>query len=84
MPDPPPRSASLPIKPRSTRAHEAAGALPWRVLAAVGRGLRWALRGVFIVLLVIIPVPVISFLDKTKRRQPRNLPAQVVRDEKEP
>ena len=55
-----------------------------RALGITAGALRWTARGLVMVMMVIIPVPVVSFLDKTRRRHQKNLPAQIVRGEQRP
>jgi hypothetical protein len=53
----------------------------FRFLRAVGRGLLTALRAVFVLLLLVIPVPVGELFQKMLERRRRAVAAQVVKKE---
>lgn len=53
-------------------------------MGAVGRFLFKLARVFFVLLMVIIPVPIASFLDKTKQRQQKNPATEVLREDQEP
>ena len=52
-----------------------------RVWAIFKRGLMATLWGMFIVVMIVIPIPVASFIEAAKRRLRRNQPALIVRDD---
>lgn len=58
--------------------------LPVRVALAIRTVLFKALRWFFMLLMVIIPVPIVSFFDKARQRQQKNPAAQVLKEDQEP
>lgn len=56
---------------------------PRRPLAALGRFLTKAFKGLVVLLLVVIPVPIAALFARGEKSAQRNLPGQVVRKEED-